>query len=159
MWERLLARLLEKYQWFVNPLAGRRDPLTLLMQNHGFIRAPFRLKKFYNVFYDGARLVGIYYIDFPSELFSTQLRACVYKKRDFSGEGFGREKFCLVYMFSHSAAGEPYKLGSHVKSDFLEFRELVSYLKSAKNLSEVRTEIFRIQQNSKKNPVPRMEKT
>lgn len=158
MWRRLVADLLSKYEWFINPFVGRRDRLMLLMLNYEFKVAAFRMKKFYNVHYDSGRLIGIFYTNFPGDIFNTELRVCVYHKRDYLGEDFGKEKYCLVYMFTHCQGDEPYKHGSHFKTDWVEFAELVKFLKTSNQMADTRAWIYGIQQTSKKPPVLNPEK-
>lgn len=162
MLRQAVARLLSEYQWFINPFAGRRDRIVLLMLNYGFRHAAYKFRKFYNVYYDGGRLVGIFYTNVPGELFMTQIRVCVYHKREFTGSGFGGEKYLLVYMFTHREGDGEFKRGSHFKTDWEEFAGLQKFLKSGATMAEVRARAFSIQEFSKVSPVhphTRKEKT
>lgn len=150
-----VASLLEKYQWFINPHAGRRDRIVLLLENFGFMRARYSLRKYYNVYYDAGRLIGIFYSNVPGELFNTQVRVCIYHKRDFGGEDLGKEKYLLVYMFTHQEGADNYRMGSSYKTEWSEFADLVKYLKTSSAMADARARIFSIQEYSKVSPVAR----
>jgi len=159
MWRSFVARLLSKYQWFINPLVDKRDPLFLLMRDHGFKPAAFRIKKFINPFYDEARLVGIFITNYSDNIYHTQLQLCVYKKHEFYFTKDGKELYCLAHLFMHGGGDAAYRLGSHYKTDFVEFKDIPSFLKASSKMIETRAMVFRIQEGSRKIAVPQKETT
>ena len=159
MFKEYIAKLLTKYQWFFNPFIDRRHPVSLLMANRDFKPEHQKLRKIFNVFYEGGRLIGIFYSEFPDELFKTRVRVCVYEKRDITDSDFGKIKYSMVYIFMHQLVDGNWKLGSQFKTPFMEFKDLATYLKTAKQLSTSRALVFKFQQMSKVIPVTDSSKT
>lgn len=149
MLESLRVKFVDWVQTRLNPCVNRRHPIHILMTNNGLKPIARRKRHIYSVTLDGGRLIGVYEVFLPGEIFKTCMRVCIYEKKTVSEKRFGDVTYCAANIFFHTDGEDQFRLGSMYRTSFLTFAELAEATRNAKASTRDLGQVFRIQLDSK----------